>query len=267
MYQPGIHHITAVETDPISFVEIAAEIGCREISVFAQQPSERSVFPLVTRENKLAMRDKLRQTGVRLANIESFMISANTDVAVFRPAMELGAELGARGVVTQIFDTEEPRVIDKLGALCAMAEALGMKVAIEFMALTPAWNTLDRAAGLVERTALPNLAIAIDILHLVRSGGSPADVAILQPRLVAYAQLCDGTDLGVTRDYAAEAIGNRLAPGEGVFPLASFISALPAGTPLEVEVPQPQNRPPLERARHAVTAVRRLIEAASPPAH
>ncbi len=158
----------------------------------------------------------MRQTGIRHANIGSFMLTRNTDIAAFRPAMELGAELGARGVLAQIFDTEESRVIDTPGALCAIARTLELKVAIEFMAFTPGWNTLQSMAALVEKTALPNLAI-----------------------------------------------GNRLAPGDGVFPVACFINALPAGTPLEVEVPQPQTRPPLERVRYAVTAARRMIEAES----
>jgi len=50
MSQSGIHQITAVGTDPVAFVGIAAETGCRDISMFTQLPGARSVFPLVTLE-------------------------------------------------------------------------------------------------------------------------------------------------------------------------------------------------------------------------
>ncbi len=77
--------------------------------------------------------------------------------------------------------------------------------------------------------------------------------------LIVHAQLCNVADLSVTTDYAEEAAGNRLTPGDGVFPLAAFLRALPADIPLELEVPQPPDRPALERVRHIVDATRRLM--------
>lgn len=260
MRKLGIHHITALETDPLSFASLAAETGCQEISVFAQQPpGSSSRFPLVTRENLAGMKKRLQDTGVAIANVDTFIITPETDVTAFRPALELGAELGARGAVTIIYDPEELRVVDTLGAMCEMAEPLDLKITLEFVAFTPAWNTLAAATGLINRIAHPHLALDVDVLHLTRSGGTPADIAATEPGLIAHAQLCDVADLTVTADYAEEASGNRLAPGDGVFPLDAFLRALPAGTPLELEVPQPPDRPPLERVRHAVHAARQLI--------
>lgn len=259
MYKLGIHHMTALETDPLSFVSLAAETGCQEISVFTQQPGSSSKYPLVTRDNLPGMKARLLDTGVSVANVDAFIIAPDTDVAAFMPALELGAELGARGAVTIVYDPDESRVVDTLGALCDLAETLALKIAFEFMAFTPAWNNLPTATDLVTRIAHPNLALDLDVLHLARSGGSAADIEAIDPGLIAHAQLCDVADLTVTADYAEEAAAKRLAPGDGVFPLESFLRALPAGTPLELEVPQPPDRPPLERVRHAVDATRRLI--------
>ncbi len=257
----GVHHMTALETDPLSFVSLAAETGCQEVSVFTQQPGSNAKFPLVTRENLSAMQARLADTGIAVANVDAFIVAPGVDVAGFRPALELGAELGARGAVTIVYDPEESRVVETLGVLCELGAGLGLKIALEFMAFTPGWNTLPAAAELVKRVGQPNLALDIDVLHLARSGGCAADVEAVDPGLIAHAQLCDVADLAVTADYAEEAAGNRLAPGDGVFPLESFLRALPAATPLELEVPQPKDRPPLERVRHAVTAARRLIAA------
>jgi sugar phosphate isomerase/epimerase len=264
MHKLGIHHMTALETDPVTFVSLAAETGCQEVSVFAQSPGSGSRFPLVTRENLAAVRSRLLDTGVSVANIDAFIITPETDVAAFRPALELGAELGARGAVTILYDRDESRVVDTLGGLCEVAETLALKIAFEFMALTPAWNSLRAAAALVESIGRSNLVLDVDVLHLARSGGCPADVGEIEPGLIAHAQLCDVADLTVTADYAAEAAANRLAPGDGVFPLDAFLRALPRGTPLELEVPQPQDRPPLERMQHAVTATRELLNAIGP---
>jgi sugar phosphate isomerase/epimerase len=260
MHPLGIHHITAADTDPLTFVGIAAEVGCQEVSLFTRQPGAQSAFPLVDRAISEPLAAALRDTGIRLANVESFMLLPDTAVADFRDAMELGAEFGARGAVAQVLDPDESRLTDKLHVLCDMAEELGLNVAIEFMALTPAWNTLPDVAGLVSRMTRANLRIGLDILHLVRSGGTPADVAALDPNLVAYAQLCDGANLTVTSDYVMEASANRLVPGTGVFPLAAFLEALPPGTPLELEVPQPAEIPPLERVRQVVASTRRLLD-------
>ncbi len=263
MYKLGIHHLTAIETDPVAFVAIAAEAGCQEVSVFTRQPGHRSTYPLVTAETRDAMAAILVGTGVNIANIESFMLTPGTDLQAFEPALELGARLGARNAGVQVFDDSEPRVVDNLSALCELASGLGLAVAIEFMPLAPAWKTLEAMTGLVARVAHANLAIGVDVLHLVRSGGSAEDVSAMAPGLIGYAQLCDGADLEVTADYAGEAAGDRLVPGDGVFPLISFLRALPAGTPLELEVPQPPRQPPRERVQHAVAAARRLIEAAA----
>lgn len=263
-YPLGVHHLTAIETDPLSFVRIVGESGCREVSLFVRQPGPRSSFPLADRDNRAALAAALGDNGVRLANIESFLMTPATDVAAFEPELELGAELGARGAGVQIFDDDESRVGANLAALCDMASRLGVRVAVEFMPFTPAWKTLPAMAELIARLAHPNLAIGVDALHLVRSGGSPEEITQLPPGVVGYAQLCDGADLTVTADYAGEAVGNRLAPGAGVFPLAAFLQALPAGTPLELEVPQPPDRPPAQRVRDVVSATRRLLAAVTP---
>lgn len=258
----GLHHLGALEVDPITFVTLAADAGCQEVSMFFQPISPQGNTPLVTPDNSTALANRLRETGVRLANVECFMLTPQTQVEHFRPALELGASLGARSATALLYDSDEARVRDNLSQLCDMAASLQLNIGIEFLALTPAWNTLQQAAALATTLAKPNLRLGLDLLHLVRSGGSPADIQTLPAGLVGYAQLCDGADLRVTQDYVEEAAVHRLAPGDGCFPIQEFLVSLPPGTPLEIEVPQRATQPALERITHIVSSTRRQLQLA-----
>ncbi len=250
----------ALEIDPVSLIDIAGQAGCQAVSLVTQPlDAQNNIFPLVTPQNRGDVEAKLAATGVSLVNIEAFSIRPDVAVESYRPALELGAQLGARGATALLFDTDEARVVDGLSQLCELAGELGLRVGIEFMALSPQWNTLETMRDLVLAVNHPGLGIGIDILHLVRSGGTPADVAALDPALVSYAQICDGASLAVTADYVEEAVGNRLVPGEGQFPVLEFLRALPAGVPVELEVPQPQARPALDRIRDAARGARNLL--------
>lgn len=262
MTKLGISHFSAYETDPIDFVALAADAGCEEISVFVQRINPKALFPLVTPETSPALLQQLKATGLRIANVECFVLYPDTDIEHFRPALECGAALGARSATVLIFDTDEARVIEKLTRLCELTATLNMRVGVEFLAMTPKWNTLQDVTQLVTKVAQPNLGLGIDLLHVVRSGGTAHDVAAIPPALIGYVQLCDGADLSVSTDYAAEAGGNRLAPGDGQFPLQEFLKALPAGTHLELEVPQPATVPAQQRVKHMVEATRRQMQLA-----
>ncbi len=255
----GLHQVTALEAGPTDFIELAAKAGCAEVSLFAHQPNPDSGFPLVTRDNLGAVAARLRDSGVRLANVDCLLLHPHAQPAEFQPALDIGGELGARGAVVLLFDDDEARVLDKLGALGTLGAAAGLNIAVELLAMTPAWNTLDSLAQLLSRVGLSNVVLGIDVLHLVRSGGTPQQLGEINPALYGYAQLCDGADLTPRTDYGAEAVGDRLAPGDGIFPLPEFLAALPPGLPLELEVPQPQDRPAAERVAHAVAGARGLL--------
>jgi sugar phosphate isomerase/epimerase len=205
------------------------------------------------------VRRRLDDTGTRLANVDVLMLTPRSGPGDFLNALDIGAALGARGAVALVYDNEADRAVQNLGLLCEEASNRGLGIAFEFTGFTPAWNSLAGAMELLEAVGHPGLGIGLDILHLVRSGGSAAEVAALPPGLIAHAQLCDGAHLDVTADYGEEAASNRLVPGTGVFPLADFLAALPADTPLELEVPRPATVPAAERINEAMTAARAFL--------
>jgi sugar phosphate isomerase/epimerase len=255
--------MTVLEVPATELVSIADEVGCEFVCVFVHVPFPNLPFGPVTPELAPELRARTDATGVAVTNVEFFVLTPEVEIESFRPAVELGAEIGGGRLVTLVHDTDRARATDSLARLCALAAEHGLEVGIEFMPRAPGCPTIEAASELVRRVDAANLGFAVDPLHLVRSGGTPADVAAQPAELFAYAQICDGLDFAVGPDYREE-VFERALPGEGVFPLAAFVDALPAATPVDVEVPSRNGLPPLDRARRAAAAARTFLGRANP---
>jgi sugar phosphate isomerase/epimerase len=255
----GLGQLTAVEVGPLEYVDIAAASGCQFVSLFVRQPGPQAKFPLTTRDNCTAVSAKLRKSGVQVGSVECFMLVPNVDVEQYRPELQLGAELGAKGATALLYDNDEARTLRNLTRLCQIAAEVGLRINVEFMPLAPLGRNICDAAALVDKVGAPNLGLCVDLLHLIRSGGTPADVAAVDPQRIFCAQLCDSMDLSVTNDYVREAGVERLAPGDGKFPVQDFLRALPAQTLIELEVPQSPELPAAERVQRIVAAARKQM--------
>lgn len=266
----GLHQITANELAPIELVKLAAQLGCEEVVLFTHIPAAAlpgdeapTIFPVVDRGQVKDLREALDAHGVTVGNVEFFPVTAGLDPEIYREGFELAAAIGARRAVTHIHDDHGERAVQSLGRLGELAAQHGLRLGLEFMGLTPACASIERAAWFVAQVGPANVGIGVDALHLVRTGGSCADVARIAPELFTYAQICDATGLHVTGDYLHEAL-ERSLPGDGDFPLEAFVAALPEGIAIDVEVPS-ANRiaagiPASGFAREAVARSRKLLE-------
>ncbi len=263
----ALHHQTALEVSPAELLAIAHELDCQHVCVFAHLPLPDLPFKAVTADMVPELRARMTATGVTVTNVEFFALTEHVDVESFRPAIELGAQLGGQRLVVISFDTVASRAAENLARTCDLAAEYHMQVGLEFTGHTPGCASLEAAANLIRLAGRPNAGFDVDCLHLVRSGGTPADVAAMPAELFGYSQICDGPDLVVRSDYTAES-RERMVPGEGVFPIAEILDALPAATPIDVEVPSTighqRGVPALERARRAVSAARELLDRAKP---
>ena len=252
---------------PVGLVSIAAEAGCDGVCIFTHIPAnvDKALFPVVDEDNKAKMLAVMRDRDIAVSNVEFFPISADADIADFCPGLALGAELGAERAVCHIHDTQTNRAVEKLGNLADLAGGYGLSLGLEFMGMTAGCRSLDHAAWFVDQVARPNLGIAIDMLHLVRTGGTAADVAALDSHYFSYAQICDGRGRHLSTDYMREAL-NRELPGDGDFPVQAIINALPLFCPLDIEVPcsklAERNISTDEWARKAISQSRELIDRA-----
>lgn len=244
----GLHQLSAMDISPLDLIEVAASCGYGAVSLFTNAPvvpiagqEGKFTFPTVTAQMKGEVRARLAAHGLEVINAEFFLLRPDADLDGFRPGLALGRELGARNAMTHIFEPDPARAEDLLGRFCAIAAGEDMRVSIEFCQMTPGCKTLPAARAFVDAVGVPNLGFGICPMHLVRSGGTAADVAALDSATLFYGQLNDGHGLHVADAYFDE-VHDRQLPGDGDFPLREIIAALPADAPVEFKCPSDSRR-------------------------
>lgn len=265
----ALHQLTLLDTDPLTLIDIAAEVGCTGICIFAHIPdiiSAPTRLPTVPRTILPEMKTRMSDKNITVDKIDVFAVTETPSFDSYRDGFEIGATLGARHAITLVYDTLAARAAENLAKLGEIAAEYDLNLAIEFMTLVPGCTTIQQAAALIRAAGRDNIRISVDALHLERSGGTPADVAAIDPSYIVSAQLCDGP-LGFSNDYLTETAIDRQVAGEGEFPLTALVAALPAWTDYDVETPlarlQASGISPLERARRAVSGARAVLAAAS----
>lgn len=244
-----LHQLCATGISPAEFIRIAADNDCRRVTMFSYNGNSalpRSNTGLsyptpISAEMKQEVRAALADNGVTLEGVEFFPLTAEIDFEQYRPALALGAELGARRAVTHVFIEDDVLVIDRLGAFCDLAQSMGLKVTSEFCPLTAGNPSLERAKWLVDQVGRSSFGIGVDMLHVVRSGATAGDIANLAPRYFGVVQICDAVGTQASSDYIRD-VHNREVPGEGDLPLHDLLSAVPAAMPIEAEVPAAHRR-------------------------
>jgi len=221
-----------------------------------------TIVPVIGRPSlQRRIREKMRDTGVGILDVEAVWLMPHVDVTGLLPALDLAAELGARYVLTVGHDPDWHRLCDNFSALCAAAQARGLRVMLEFIPYA-ACASLGEAHRLLLAVSSGSAGLLIDALHLSRANGSPDDLKHYDPKLFSYVHLCDAAKMppapAALRD---EARGGRLYPGEGGLWLKEFLAAFPADTPIAIEAPNAaySHLPPSERAALAMAATRRLL--------
>jgi sugar phosphate isomerase/epimerase len=256
--------LTILDAAPPDQVTAAASAGFDALGIRVAPAADERVWPMlgdtrVARET----RSRLADTGIGVLDVELVMLRPTLDTAGVLAVLDAGHALGARFVLTLGYDTDEARLTDHFAWLCAAAAERGLRPGLEFMKYSPV-QTLSAAVRIVRAAGHPAGCVLIDALHLQRSGGNVADLAGVEPELLPYGQLCDGplNPVWPPDDLArTESRSGRLLPGDGEFPLAELVAALPAGGALSVEAPVAAlaGLSPIERAHRARAAVDRLL--------
>jgi sugar phosphate isomerase/epimerase len=207
-----------------------------------------------------ATRSALDETGVRVLDVEVVRLGDGTDATAWQPCIEVGGALGARAVLCVGTAADRAATVHAFGLVCEAADAVGMRAVLEPM-LFMTVRTLDEAVSVVTEVDHRAGGVLVDALHLTRWGGTPTDVAAVDPALRPYAQLCDGPAAGPSPDdvrgLVHEALDLRTCPGEGEMPVAELAAAYPPGTPFSLEIRSAdliERFPdPVERSRHIFT--------------
>ncbi len=265
----GIDFLSVFDLPPVPFVELAAGLGCRHISLGLTPMgcNLEGYPPFSLRDDAGLRRDLVRalgDNGVSIALAEGFGIRPGTEVRDFAGDLEYVRELGAPRINSYCMEPDLGRAFDQLARLAEMADALGMQNTVEFVPGLSVGD-LPTAVAAVEHAARPGCRLPIDTMHLIRSGAGAADLAAIDPGKFGYAQICDVPLQSPGMSYGEEAMFERLVPGEGDLPLAEIFAALPRDIPVGIEVPRrslvQQGRSPFERLEPCVRATARILDA------
>lgn len=237
--QYSLAHLTVLGCAPPQVIEIAARCGYDYVGL-RTIPLGLPGEPLYGfGDNRPLLRDTaqaLKDTGVRLLDIEVAVLGEDRDVAAYERAIEDAATLGARHVLCNAWSGDRGLIQAQFDALCDLAAPYGVTVECEFVTFTRLPHLLD-ALDIVTASGRANAGVLIDTLHFGRSRVSLADLDRLPADRVHYFQLGDGAaiDDPTVEQLKATARGERLYPGEGPTPIRQIVDRYP-GRPVAVEV-------------------------------
>lgn len=184
---------------------------------------------------------RLRDTGVKVLDLEILRLTPGTRVADFEPILSVGAELGGTELLVAGNDPDEARVTARFAELCDLAAGYGIYPHLEFMPWTDV-RDLRQAMRIVANADRANGCVLVDAFHFNRSASSLEDLARLAPQRMRYAQLCDvaGPVPADLDEILRQARNERRFPGEGDADLVGLLRALPKAVPLSLEIPTRQ---------------------------
>jgi len=245
--------LTLTDTAPEDLIRSAFNAGFDLVSLWAHSPG---IYPKqqLTQASAIRCAALLADTGVTVHAIEAVDIASSEAVLAARPAIDLGAMVGAKAVVAyHHVNPDRMQAADALARLAEEAEQRGMEVVLEPVAMghtrTPA------AARDLIRDAGVDAGILFDTYHFTRAGGTLADIAGVEPSLIRRVQINDGLVHVPESEWLSETVGERLYPGQGEFPLVDLLRALPADVPWAIESPS------LRRMRAGISPEAQAAEA------
>jgi sugar phosphate isomerase/epimerase len=261
--QLSLDCMTITNATPVELIRSARAAGFDLVTLWMQPPSrfpDQLVTPAMARDCLTA----LSETGVGVQALEAFDLTSMQDIDSYRPALELGARLGAKGAVAiHARNPDRVEVADLLARFAGLADECGLEINLEPIAMCQT-ATLAQAQDLI-RAAGVDAGIVLDIYHLVRAGGGTGDISAVKPGLIRHIQLNDGAASPSTETIYLEATQERPYPGDGVFPLIDLLSVAPTDISWGIESPsrrRAENGMSAEmQAREAIAAMRRVIAA------
>jgi len=232
--------LTVLELSPVDMVRCAAQagythVGLRPVAATEQEPQWALAGDTPLRREVLAA---LRDTGVRVLDVEILRLRPQTDVATFDPVLETGAAFGASFVLVAGNDPDEQRLTERLAALAERARGFGLRPCIEPMPWTDV-RDFAQALRIVQATGDEEVGVLVDPLHFDRGGNHAEQLLAAPPHRLPYLQLCDAPaeHPGSLEGLLHQAREARLPPGDGKLDLVGLLSAAPAQAPLSLEVP------------------------------
>jgi sugar phosphate isomerase/epimerase len=272
MNRLGIETISAFGLPPVQYVNLAADLGCAYISLGLSpiDINPHGYAPYNLRENAALRREvnaAMRDRGVAISLAEGLTVKPGIDARDRAAEFDAFAEMGVKRINTVSVEPDLGRTVEQFGITVEMAAERGMVSTTEF---APGLTVADLPTALhaIDQVGRPDFRLLIDTMHLIRSGSSPADLAVLAPDMIGYVQLSDVPLAPQFPSYMQEAMTERRAPGQGELPLLEILKIIPRDRVIGLEIPMLSQAKsgvgPLDRLRPAVAAARDLLARLAP---
>ncbi len=248
--------LTLPDTRPVDLVRAAGDAGYEAISLWVQPPAMYAPMQ-ATPAMALDLARALSDHGVRVGNLEVFNLNSDDPLDAFEEALAFGAGLGARSATAIDFGAPRPDIGERLAAFHALCSRHGLVTLVEPISMGNVRTPQD-GLDLIGDAGV-EAALVVDCAHLVRTGGTAETVRAMPPERIGHLQLCDGPASIAREQVLVEASADRLYPGEGEFPLADILGAVPPEVVVGLEVP---NIARLERGLSATDRAREALGAA-----
>lgn len=206
----------------------------------------------------------LEDTGIVLNDIEVARVYDGVNVREeYEPAMEAGAELGARHVTASVWTPEREYSVERFAEICDLASQYNLTVNVEFVTWANIRN-ITETVELFRQAGKENVGILLDTLHFYRSRDTIGEIMALPAHYFNYVHLCDAP--AEIPDDPAELSrtgrGERLYVGEGAIDIRAIMDCLPDAV-IGLEIPHQQRIGELgyaEHARRCLTTCRKYLE-------
>ncbi len=243
---------TLMQAQPLEYIDIAARAGYDGIGLRLYPSPRMTFFPVVgDKDLEAKVKAAIKDSGIKVYDILTCYVQPELDLEAMKRAHEFGAEIGADYGLVIGADENWDRMVQNFGKICENGAEFGIKMALEAPVNRQALTTLELNLKLIEEAGT-DAVISIDPVQFFRSGGTVDDLKKVDPKLMPYTQLCDGTEMEAMRPYCM--------PGDGIFPLREMLDVMPAELPLSIEYHHRDDRySHLAWATHVQDGVKRFL--------
>lgn len=257
-HQYSLAHLTALPCPPPELIYVAARAGYDYASIrpiYMHLPGEPN-YELATNRDMLAQtKTAITATGVGIHDIELARVAEGADLDSYEAAFAVGAELGARSVISSIWSPGRSFYVDMFGEICERAKKHGLRVELEFVPIAEV-NTLEGAVDVLRAVNADNAGLMLDMYHVHRAHTKPEDLAQLPREWFRFVHLCDApaeipSNVDDMRTELREA---RLYPGEGGLPIKEYLAQIP-DVVFSIELPHRARAQEYGYAEHAARCI------------
>ena len=164
---------------------------------------------------------------------------------LFRRRLDVLASLSVPTLVVAVDFAREvtgedyARSVESLAEAARLAQASGIRLALEFQKTSKFCASLDTALALIAQAGADNLGVCLDLFHYYTGPSKFEDLGYLTPGNLAWVQVSDLS--GIPRELAGDS--DRILPGDGDFqidPIFDHLAAIGYDGWLSLEVNNPQ---------------------------